>query len=279
MREWHNLMHKVLVMGEEREDRTGVGTRSLFGQTILLDNSGNSGDFPAVTTKELFFEQVKAELACFVRGLSTLEEFHQFGCKIWDGNGSQPDWAAHHPGQLGRIYGVQWRDWQSAGNGYAELNHTDQLKSLIEGLKLNPQSRRHVVTAFNPGELDQMCLPPCHLMFQCYVSRKEHLDMAVYMRSCDLFLGLPFDIASFALLQRLLAQDTGLKSQNLRFFFGDAHIYTNHKEQVREVLSREPYEPPALDLSLGETTLDFHPERANLVGYQHHPAVRAPLNI
>lgn len=285
MWEWHRLLDKVLIAGSKREDRTGIGTMSLFG---ISAEFSNAEAFPAVTTKALAFGQVKAELACFLRGYTTLEQFHSLGCTIWDGNGTDPKWLkkAEEEGTLGlgRIYGAQWRGWASVvmphigWAPYMTARTTDQLADLIKGLRENPTSRRHVVTAFNPGEIDQVCLPPCHLMFQCYVS-EGYLDMSVYMRSCDLFLGLPFDVASFALLQRLLAREVGLQSRRLVFQFGDAHIYLNHMAQVIEVLKRTPFSAPHLSLFGPKTVLEWEPENALLMDYEHYPAVKAPLNI
>jgi thymidylate synthase len=278
MRQWHQILRKVLQQGEPRNDRTGTGTLAVFGEMLEFDNSET---FPAVTTKRLAFKQVAAELACFIQGYDNLEDFHKMGCTIWDANALAAGWVNKtdlFPGDLGRIYGVQWCCW-SALDECGEPTETDQLKNLVSGLMENPTSRRHVVTAYNPGELDQVCLPPCHTMFQCYVSNDGRLDLSVTMRSADLFLGLPFDVASYAILQRLLALKTGYKSGRLVFFLGDAHIYKNHLEQVEEVLSRIPFEAPGIRFAAGTDLFAFHPDMAGLVNYQHRGAVAAPMSV
>jgi thymidylate synthase len=291
MHQWHNIMSKVLCDGVTRPDRTGTGTLAVFGEQLRFDNrdNGNINFFPAVTTKKLGFGQMAAELACFIRGYSSLEEFHSVGCNIWDANGTAPYWTSrpgHVPDNLGRIYGVQWRDWQSVfeipGHTGTAVRHTDQLAELVKGLWHDPYGRRHIVTAWSPGELGQMCLPPCHILFQCFAYEKEglsYLDLRVDMRSVDLFLGLPFDIASYAVLQRLIAKEVGRYSGMLTFQLGDAHIYLNHLEQVRTVLSRTPRVPPSLKLAKEATLFNFSPSDIELVNYEHDKAVPAPMNV
>jgi thymidylate synthase len=277
MQEWHRILSKTMSHGTIRNDRTGVGTYALFAEKLVFDNSFL---FPAVTTKQLGMGQVCAELACFLRGYDNLHEFHSLGCKIWDGNGSADYWLprARVAGDLGRIYGVQWRDWRSVGLSN-EIVHTDQLQQLVEGMHKEPHGRRHVVTAFNPGELSQMCLPPCHVLFQAFVTHDYKVDLLVFMRSVDLFLGLPFDIASYAILQRLLAKELGLPSGFLTFFTGDTHIYLNHQDAVHEVLSREVRSEPTMSLHPDAGLFNFLPEHAALQGYNPHPAIAAPLNV
>lgn len=276
MEQWRRILEKVSRHGELRNDRTGVGTLALFGEQLVFDNRTT---FPAVTLKKLGFDQVKAELACFLRGYDNLEDFHKMGCTIWDGNGTSDYWKpfARFEGDLGRIYGVQWRFWRSAGSaGYSE---TDQLKNLVDSMRKEPHGRRHMVTAWNPGELSNMCLPPCHLFFQAFVSKHNQVDLVVYMRSVDLFLGLPFDVASYALLQRLLAKELELDSGILTFFLGDAHIYLNHRAQVAEVLQRAEKELPTLVLAADASLFEFHPSQALLQGYEPHAFIKAPLNV
>lgn len=283
MLEWHRIMKKVLMHGTSRNERTGVGTFALFGEQLTFDNRDT---FPAVTTKHLAFGQVCAELACFLHGSQSLEAFHKMGCHIWDGNGESDYWKPHQrfEGDLGRIYGVQWRDWCSVDGIHFEGKHTDQLRNLVKGMRNEPHGRRHLVTAYNPGELDQMCLPPCHVLFQAYIVRDqlsnlERVDLRVDMRSVDLFLGLPFDVASYAVLQRLLAKELGLESGYLIFQLGDAHIYKNHIEQVHLALSREVREAPRMLLATRASLFDFLPEDATLVDYAPHRKIPAPLNI
>jgi thymidylate synthase len=297
MKQWQDILHKAVTHGVERPDRTGIGTLALFGEQLSFDNHVT---FPAVTVKELKFGQVKAELACFVRGLDSIHDFRQLGCRIWDGNEAQTAgsrFKPSRPGDLGRIYGVQWRRWRSvaASSRLNGLEHglkpgqsvvfTDQLKQLVKGLRDNPYGRRHLVTAWNPGELDDMVLPPCHVMFQCFVRPSPMggewpmmLDLRVDMRSVDLFLGLPFDIASYALLQRLIAKEVGMDSGRLVFQLGDAHVYLNHGTQVGTVLGRKPIHPPLLRLADDASLFEFHPDQADLIDYFSHPAVSAPLN-
>jgi thymidylate synthase len=281
MKAWLGILADVLRTGEVRPDRTCTGTRSIFGAVCRFDNSGDS--FPAVTTKKLFVKQVAAELAGFLAGATTLQKFHEYGCTIWDANTAAPTWQAkvEDPDYVGRIYGAQWRNWLHVDPKAHPLSMgvTDQLRNLVVNLRDNPYSRRHVVTAYNPGELGDMCLPPCHLMFQCYVRGDGRLDMVVYMRSVDLFLGLPFDIASYAMLQRILAQQAGLRSNKLTFMLGDAHIYNNHIEQVETVLQRTPFASPGLKLDPTATIDNFHPDMVELTDYHNHGAVAAPMNV
>jgi thymidylate synthase len=281
MRQWLDTMERVVLGGVRRPDRTGVGTWALFGMQISFDLQQG---FPAVTTKKLHTGPMWGELAAFIQGCSHLDDFHRFGCHIWDDNGNADYWTpkATEAGSLGRIYGVQWRDWLSCGPDTGKES-TDQLRLLVDGIKRDPYGRRHLVTAWNPGELDQMCLPPCHVLFQCFVRPaalgKVCLDMRVDMRSVDLFLGLPFDVASFATLQHLVAKDTGLMPGKLYFQLGDAHVYCNHLEQVMEVLRREPLPLPRLKLDPATSLFNFHPDHAQLVGYQHRGVVSAPMNV
>lgn len=282
MDQWKRILRKVITHGELRNDRTGVGTLALFGESLTFDNRTT---FPAVTLKKLGFGQMAAELACFLQGYDNLEEFHRVGCTIWDGNGTSDYWLprSRKEGDLGRIYGVQWRDWRSVVTNnsapWLELITTDQLRNLVDGMRKEPHGRRHLVTSFNPGELQQMCLPPCHVLFQAFISQDDRVDLVVYMRSVDLFLGLPFDVASYALLQRLLAKELGMASGFLTFFLGDTHIYLNHKEQVMKVLSREPMPAPRLELDAAANLFSFHPSQARLVDYESYGPLPAALNV
>lgn len=288
MKAWHDLLKKVLRHGAHREDRTGVGTLAVFAEVLKVSNASS---FPAVTTKQLAFKQCAAEMACFIRGNHSLHAFHHFGCTVWDGNGNDPRWVnkpadqggPQFEGDLGRIYGVQWRNWQSDGGKWPGGEEkgpvsTDQLRNLVDGLAADPCGRRHIVTAWNPGELSQMCLPPCPILFQAY-RVGSRLDLCVYQRSCDLFLGLPFDIAGYALLQRLIAKELGITTGELTFFIGDAHIYMNHMNQVEEVLKRKPAKLPTLLLDPAATLWDFEPTQAKLLDYIPYAAIPAPLNV
>lgn len=279
MKQWHELMARIMLNGEQRPTRTGVDTMALFGEMIEFRDIWKA--FPAVTTKKLAYGQVCSELACFVRGYDNLADFWMMGCKIWDDNAGADYWLKNPnrrgEGDLGRIYGVQWRDWIAPSKDY----HIDQLKILVQQIKADPFSRRHVVTAWNPGELDRMCLPPCHTMFQCFVQQGS-LDLLVQMRSVDVFLGLPFDIASYATLQHLIAKECGLIPRNLKFCLGDTHIYRNHMEAVHTVMARDPLALPRLEYRTGRGSnpiWNFDPKDVELVGYESHPPVPAVMNV
>lgn len=291
---WRKLMDRVVRLGHVRPDRTGVGTFALFGEQVVFDNRDDKwmrpGEerFPAVTVKKLAFGQVKAELAAFLSGADSLSQFHGFGCRIWDANGTAEYWKPRQrfEGDLGRIYGVQWRRWRSANFDVSVTGKlTDQLRELVDGIRKDPFGRRHLVTAWNPGELDRMCLPPCHVLFQAFLypapsmHDRLRLDLRVDMRSVDLFLGLPFDIASYALLQRLLCKEVDADCGWLVFQLGDAHVYRNHEEQVKEVLGREPMKEGRLILDEDASLFSFRPEQARLADYISHPPVPAPMNV
>ena len=278
MKEWHRILNKVLTEGESRNDRTGVGTLALFGEALEFDNSIT---FPAITTKKLFWKPMAGELAGFLEGTQDNERFKELGCNIWDGNGNADYWIhkAKFKGDLGRIYGVQWKDWTTVNTSDGVIKHLDQIKTLVDGIKKEPHSRRHLVTALNPGEFDQMCLPPCHVFFQVYVRGTDIIDLVVYMRSVDLGVGLPFDVASFALLQRLIAQEVGMKSGKLKFFLGDAHIYKNHIDQVKEILARPIWEGTTLHLDEGVGVFNFNPEHSKLVNYQCCDTIKMAMNV
>jgi thymidylate synthase len=303
MQQWNQLMMAVVNHGTRKADRTGVGTYSLFGQQIRLDMTKG---FPAVTTKLLHWKPMIGELAGFLHGATTVEEFHKYGSHIWDANASHTSASlatAIPPGTLGRIYGAQWRDWRSIVplilrddmgaevNEIAGVRHVDQLAVLVKGLKENPFGRRHIVTAWNPGELDQMCLPPCHLLWQCNVrsnsfnancdadSKFPHtLDLRVDMRSVDLFLGLPFNMASYGVILTLLAKECNMLPGELVFQMGDCHVYLDHLDAVMTVLHREPKPAPMLSVRADADIFDFDPDTVRLVGYDSHPPVTAPMH-
>jgi thymidylate synthase len=284
MKVWHDILNKVLTTGEPRQDRTGTGTLAIFGEMLEFDNEDT---FPAVTTKKLAFKPMAGELAGFLIGADSLKQFHDFGCRIWDANGTADYWINNpnnkNPGDyLGRIYGVQWKDWKSVRvdkEGVLTINSLDQISALIAAVKKEPHGRRHVVTTINPGEFDQGVLPPCHIGFQVFVRNCTHLDLNVQMRSVDLFLGLPFDVASFALLQRLIAKEVGLRSGKLKFMLGDAHIYKNHIEQVKIVLSRIPLNAPKIEIEETASVFGFHPDQLRLIDYENYGVVQAPMSV
>lgn len=267
--EYLDALDYVLHMGEERKDRTGTGTRSVFGLNLEFDNSEN---FPILTTKRVHFKSVVGELLWMLSGSTNVAELREkYGVTIWD------EWE-QEDGTIGPGYGEQWRsaDWT---NGWGQIIMVDQMQNLIDGIKADPYSRRHIVNAWNVGQIDQMALPPCHTMFQCYVHVDGTLDLQLYQRSSDMFLGLPFNIAQYALLQRIIARLTGHTPGKLVISIGDAHIYTNHVEQVREQLSRDPRKAPTLLMGEFETLEELSPQQFKLIGYEPHSTIKAPVAI
>ena len=263
MKTYLNLLDRVLNEGTERVDRTGTGTLSLFGAQMRYNlNEG----FPAVTTKKLQFKSMVYELLWFLRGDTNVKWLQENNVRIWDA------WA-RDDGSLGPVYGAQWRSWTGA-NGET----FDQVASVIEQIKVNPTSRRLIVNAWNVGALQEMQLPPCHLLFQFYVANNQ-LSCQLYQRSADLFLGVPFNIASYALLTHMIAQVTGLGGDFVHTI-GDAHIYLNHVEQVKTQLDRIPKALPRLKLNPKVTSIDgFKYEDISLENYEHEPAIRAPISV
>jgi len=280
MRQYLDLLCKVLAGGTLHENRTGIPTLRITGAMLKFDMADG---FPAMTTKRLAWKQVRAELVGFIRGYTNAADFRKLGCDIWDANANENTaWLANAnrkgPDDLGRIYGAQWRDWQGDfGTVY------DQLGGAIREIKTNPSSRRIIVTAWNPGELDQMALPPCHLLYQFHVDeRKKKLSMTMYQRSCDLFLGVPFNIASYAALLHIVANACRLVPGELVMFLADTHIYQNHVEQAKEQLMRMPKELPTLllDYDDWDKRLDqIVPEDLILLDYEPHPAIKAPMAV
>lgn len=279
MKQYLDLVERVLYYGRSAKDRTGVGTIRLFGEVLRFDLQSG---FPAVTCKELKFKSVAAELAGFLKGHQYAFQMEEEGTKIWNANaeafyqsGKSP---SSDPAYLGPIYGAQWRNWQPNLND--EDPPIDQLRLVVDEIKSNPTSRRLLVTAWNPGELHLMCLPPCHTQFQFFVDTYcGELSCKFDMRSVDVFLGMPFDIASYALLTHIVANETGLRVGELIGTFGDTHIYKNHLEQVRLMLMREPLPLPQLSLDESATIDNFNASMATLQDYEHHPAIPAPMAV
>lgn len=261
---YEGLLSDVLAHGTSKSDRTGTGTRSVFGRQIRFDLSES---FPLITTKRVHFKSVALELLWFLRGDSNASWLQERGVRIWN------EWAGED-GELGPIYGVQWRSWPTPDGG-----SLDQISQLVEQLKTNPDSRRHVVSAWNPGQIEQMALPPCHILFQFYVAEGK-LSCQLYQRSADMFLGVPFNIASYSLLTRMVADQVGLEPGEFIWSGGDCHIYDNHVEQVQEQLSREPYPSPRLRLSRTPGSIfDYELEDFEVLDYQHHPAIKAAVAV
>lgn len=264
MRQYHDLLNHVLEHGVFKADRTGTGTKSVFGYQMRFNLAEG---FPAVTTKKLHFRSIIHELLWFLRGDQNIAYLKENGVKIWD------EWA-DEDGNLGPVYGVQWRSWPTPDG-----RHIDQIARLVDGIKNNPDSRRHIVSAWNVAEIENMALPPCHALFQFYVA-DGRLSCQLYQRSADIFLGVPFNIASYALLTHMIAQVAGLKVGDFVHTFGDAHIYSNHFEQVDLQLSRPAFKLPYLELNPEITRLeDFTYDDIKIVGYESHPSIKAPIAV
>ncbi|MBI4185637.1 thymidylate synthase [Candidatus Berkelbacteria bacterium] len=273
MKQYLDSLQYILDHGVDRDDRTGVGTRAVFGMQMRYNLELG---FPALTTKRLAMKSVIAELIWFIRGSQDINELNALGSTIWNANVSAEYWKPKQqfPGDAGRIYGVQWRHWRRPDG-----SEIDQLAEVIDQIQKNPESRRLIVNAWNPGELDQMALPPCHILFQFYVANSR-LSLHMYQRSCDMFLGVPFNIASYSLLLSMIAQVTNLQPGEFVHTLGDAHIYNNHFDQVREQLSRKPKPLPILKLNPAVTQInDFAPDDVELINYVHDPAIKAPMAV
>ena len=300
MHQYLEVLRKAMEQGVDRDDRTGTGTRAIFGEVMRFRMSDG---FPAVTTKRLAFRSILAELLWFIAGSSDVNELHALGVRIWDGNAYAPYWVerARFEGDAGRNYGQQWRDWIAADG-----THVDQLQGVISALRADPSSRRHIVTAWNPGELDKTSLPACHAFFQFFVAPASSplapakLSVMMYQRSCDLFLGVPFNIAEYAVMLHLVAQITGLEPDEFIHVLADAHIYNDHIEAAHEQLGREPFPSPTLSLDPSLRSLDDVTARyrdilararageapgplldgvARLVGYQSHSSIKAKMAV
>jgi thymidylate synthase len=259
-----DLLRAVLECGVDRPDRTGTGTRSIFGHQMRFElNQG----FPLLTTKKLHWKSIAYELLWFLRGDTNVRWLQDRGVKIWD------EWADEN-GDLGPVYGSQWRSWPDGHGGTI-----DQIAKVVESIRTKPDSRRHIVTAWNPAEVDDMALPPCHCLFQFYVAEGK-LSCQLYQRSADIFLGVPFNIASYALLTHMMAQVTGLKAGEFVHSFGDVHLYSNHVQQAHEQLGRTPRAFPRLSLNPERTSIfAFEFEDFRLEGYDPHPHIKAEVAV
>ncbi len=268
MKQYLDLLQRVLDGGTPRQDRTGTGTLSTFGEQIRLDLRDG---FPLLTTKRVHWKSIVHELLWFISGDTNIRALQENGVSIWN------EWADEN-GDLGPIYGRQWRSWRAPGPP-GERSAIDQLARVVDQIREHPSSRRLVVSAWNPADLPSMALPPCHVLFQFYVS-DGHLSCGMYQRSCDLFLGLPFNIASYALLTHMIAQGTGLAVGDLVVSLGDAHIYSNHREQVQLQLGREPRELPTLHLDPSVKSLfEFDAKHIELESYHPHKGIKAPIAV
>lgn len=289
MKQYLDLLKDILDNGQREPNRTGIDTLTLPGAMLKFDLRDG---FPAMTTKRLAFGAVKGELIAFLRGSRSLAEFKSLGCNVWDANAAAPAWqnnpACQGPDDLGRIYGQQWRDWRPiCGESVYEI---DQIEVALHMLRTDPANRGNLTTAWNPGELGQMALRPCHVLFQLLPRSDGTLHMTMYQRSCDMFLGVPFNIASYALLLELFAAWSGRQAATLTMFLADAHIYVNHVDQVIEQLAREPKPLPKLRLEVavpaGAETAPLEnllaaltPSAVLLQDYEHHPAIKAEMAV
>jgi len=264
MKQYLDLMRHVRDTGARKEDRTGTGTLSVFGHQMRFDLGEG---FPLVTTKKCHLKSIIHELLWFLSGDTNVKYLQDNGVRIWN------EWADEE-GNLGPVYGYQWRSWPTAGGG-----HIDQISRVIEQIRNTPDSRRMIVSAWNVGEIDNMALPPCHMMFQFYVA-DGRLSCQLYQRSADIFLGVPFNIASYALLTMMIAQVCDLAPGDFVHTLGDAHLYTNHLEQADEQLSRKPYPLPVMKINPGvKSIFDFKYEDFELVGYEAHPHIKAAVAV
>ncbi len=262
-RQYLNLLQDILDNGVERGDRTGTGTRGVFGRQIRFDLAQG---FPVLTTKKLHLRSIIVELLWFLRGDTNVRWLQENGCKIWD------EWADDN-GDLGPVYGKQWRSW-AAPDGKV----IDQIANLVEGLRTNPNSRRHIVSAWNPADVEDMALPPCHCLFQFFVA-DGRLSCQLYQRSADVFLGVPFNIASYALLTMMVAKVVGLEPGEFVHTFGDAHLYLNHLDQAREQLRREPLPFPTMKIADRSDLFAFDYADFQLEGYEAHPHIKAAVAV
>ncbi len=264
MQQYLELLHHVMTQGVEKEDRTGTGTVSVFGYQMRFDLANG---FPLITTKKLHLKSIIHELLWFLRGETNVAYLQKNGVKIWD------EWADEN-GELGPVYGSQWRSWQTPDG-----KSIDQMSQLVEQLQINPFSRRHIVSAWNVGELDNMALPPCHAFFQFYVAQNR-LSCQLYQRSADVFLGVPFNIASYALLLKMLAQVTGYQAGEFVHTFGDVHLYNNHVEQARQQLRRTPHALPNMHINPNvKSIFEFTYEDFELQNYTSHEHISAPVAV
>ncbi|WP_068276590.1 thymidylate synthase [Aldersonia kunmingensis] len=261
--QYEDLLRRVLDTGSAKADRTGTGTRSVFGHQLRYDLADR---FPLITTKKVHLKSIVYELLWFLRGESNVKWLRDNGVTIWD------EWA-DEDGELGPVYGVQWRSWPTPSG-----EHIDQITQVLETLRSDPDSRRMIVSAWNVADIPQMALAPCHTFFQFYVA-DGRLSCQLYQRSADMFLGVPFNIASYALLTHMVAQQAGLEPGEFIWTGGDCHIYDNHVDQVREQISRKPFEFPKLALHQADSIFDYEYSDVEVLGYEHHPAIKAPVAV
>ena len=263
MKQYLNLLDRILTEGATKTDRTGTGTKSVFGHQMRFNLEEG---FPLLTTKKLHLKSIIYELLWFLRGDTNVRYLQEHGVRIWN------EWA-DEDGELGPVYGHQWRSWPDYNGGAI-----DQIQQVIDTLKTHPDSRRMIVSAWNPAEVDEMALPPCHCLFQFYVA-DGRLSLQLYQRSADTFLGVPFNIASYSLLTLMMAQQAGLEPGEFVWTGGDCHVYDNHVDQVLEQLGREPYPYPKIRIHEAESLFDYDYSDFEIVDYRHHPTIKAPVAV
>ena len=286
MKQYLDALQHILDNGEDKDDRTGVGTKSIFGYQMRFDLRKG---FPAVTTKKLAWNSVVGELLWMLEGSGNERRLAEIthGTRddnvntIWTANLNAPYWASKTltTGDLGRVYGIQWRSWRYTGEQSTQPLYKDQISDVIASINENPSSRRHIVTAWNPAELDQMALPPCHMTFQFNVNKREELSCQLYQRSCDMFLGVPFNIASYSLLTQIIARECDLYVGDFIWTGGDCHIYNNHIDAVTEQLTRTPKELPELFISVGKKWDDYNITDFVLSNYDPMPSIKAEMAV
>ena len=262
---YEDLVRKILTEGTLKSDRTGTGTISLFGQQMRFNLKDS---FPLLTTKTVFFKGLAYELLWFLKGSTNVRWLQEHNVHIWD------EWADEN-GDLGPVYGAQWRSWPAPDDPNRTI---DQISNVLDLIRNHPDSRRMVVSAWNPAEVENMALPPCHALFQFYVA-DGRLSCQLYQRSCDMFLGVPFNIASYSLLTLMMAQQTGLEPGEFVWTGGDCHVYDNHIDQVLEQLSRTPYSYPQIRIRKADSLFDYDYSDFEIVNYQHHPTIKAPVAV
>ena len=263
MQQYLSLLNRILTEGATKTDRTGTGTMSVFGNQMRFNLADG---FPLLTTKKLHLKSIIYELLWFLRGDTNVHYLQEHGVRIWN------EWADEN-GDLGPVYGHQWRSWPDYNGGTI-----DQIQNVLDQLRNHPDSRRMIVSAWNPAEVEQMALPPCHCLFQFYVADGK-LSLQLYQRSADTFLGVPFNIASYSLLTMMMAQQTGLKPGEFVWTGGDCHVYDNHVDQFLEQLGRKPYPYPTIEIRKADSLFDYQYEDFKVVGYQHHPTIKAPVAV
>ncbi len=290
MKQYQELLHHVINYGDEIEGRNGK-VKELHGETCRYDDIGGKNSFPVITTKKMSIRTIIAEMICFIRGYVHVSDFKSMGVNFWDENAFDPAWRVKVPespsGYMGRIYGAQWRTWKKIDEVYTgdndvkqTVSYVDQLSDLVKNIRSDPYSRRHVVTAWNPGEINAMCLPPCHMFFQVLINSENELDLIMYQRSCDMFLGVPFNITSYCILMLILCHQTGCTPGSFIHNMGSVHMYEEHYDQCKTMLNRLPLMLPTVFISrkdVPENISDYNVDDFTIEDYSHYPAIKGDM--